>query len=161
VSEQAWRAARYDEIPSNAEIPVPGGEAAPIRERDPAALERWTKWAEDFPDNDRRSHGVRRFFGISSFGCQVFAASAGNPLVVPHDETQYDQEELHLVVEGRARFVCDGEEVELGPGELLYARPDVHRTAFALETPTVLMIVGGIPGRPYEPPAWAPDWRPG
>lgn len=155
--EKDWQAANLDEIPSNAEIPVPGGEAAPIQERDPAAFARWTKWAEDYPDNDRLSHAVRRFFGISSFGCQIFQASAGNPLIVPHDETQYGQEELHLIVRGRARFVCDGEEVELGEGALLYAQPAVHRTAFALETPTVMLIVGGIPGRPYEPPAWAPD----
>jgi hypothetical protein len=69
------------------------------------------------------------------------------------------QEELYLVVEGRARFVCDGEAVELGPGELLFARPGVRREAVALETPTMLFMVGGRPGEPYSPPIWASDWR--
>jgi mannose-6-phosphate isomerase-like protein (cupin superfamily) len=72
----------------------------------------------------------------------------------------YGQEELFLVVKGRARFVCDGEEVEVGPCELLYAKPEVTRAAFALESPTLLLIVGGVPGEPYRPPVWARDWTP-
>ena len=44
----------------------------------------------------------------------AFSASAGSLLVIPHDEAAYGQEELYLVVEGRARFVCNGEETELG-----------------------------------------------
>jgi hypothetical protein len=44
---------------------------------------------------------------------------------VPHDELGEGEqdEELYLVVEGRARFTCDGEPGELRPGELLYAPP--------------------------------------
>ena len=82
-------------------------------------------------------------------------------LVVPHDELGEGEqnEELYLVVEGRARFVCDGETVELGRGEVLYARPGVRREAVALETPTMLFIVGGRPGKAYSPPIWATDWR--
>jgi len=62
-------------------------------------------------------------------------------LVVPHDELGEGEQnkELYLVVEGRARFVCDGETVELGPGEVLYARPGVRREAVAL----------GRPAKPY------------
>ena len=88
-----------------------------------------------------------------------FSASAGGPLIVPRDETAYGQEELYLVVEGRARFVCDGEETELGVGEVLMAAPEVHREAYALESPTTLFLVGGLPGRAYEPPAWSRDAR--
>ncbi len=55
--------------------------------------------------------------------------------------------------------MCDSEPVELEPGELLYARPGVRREAVALETPTMLFIVGSRPGRPYAPPIWARDWR--
>lgn len=64
------------------------------------------------------------------------------------------------MLRGRARFVCDGEEVELGEGEVLFCRPEVHREAISLETPTMLLIVGGLPGRPYEIPTWSRDWRP-
>jgi hypothetical protein len=64
------------------------------------------------------------------------------------------------VLTGRARFLFAGYgEVEVGRHELLYVRPEVGRGAIALETPTVLFIVGGKPGS-YEPPVWANDWRP-
>ena len=86
-------------------------------------------------------------------------AAAGAALIQPHTETAYGHEELYVVMEGRARFLCDGDEVELGRGRLLFVPPNAVRGAIALETPTVLLIVGGEPGS-YEPPVWAPDWRP-
>jgi quercetin dioxygenase-like cupin family protein len=64
---------------------------------------------------------------------------------------------LYVVTEGRARFTCDGEDVELGPGEVLFAKPGVKREAIALESPTMLLIVGGRPGEAYTPPTWAAD----
>jgi mannose-6-phosphate isomerase-like protein (cupin superfamily) len=78
-------------------------------------------------------------------------------LIVPHDERAYGQEELYLVVEGRAQFVCDGKEVEVGTGELLVASPEVHREAYALESPTTLFLVRGVPGGAYQPPPWSRD----
>ena len=64
------------------------------------------------------------------------------------------------MLEGRARFIFDDDsEVEVAKHELLFVKPKVGRGALALETPTKLLIVGGKPGT-YEPPVWAPDWRP-
>jgi hypothetical protein len=40
--------------------------------------------------------------------------------------------------------------VELGEGELLYTRAEVMREARALESPTIVFMVGGLPGKPYE-----------
>ncbi len=165
---KGWKAARLEDIPSSAEIPVPGSQATPeederaLAERAPWILERWEAAAARWPDADRRTHAVRRYLGISSFGANAFEASAGSLLVIPHDETGEGegQEELYLVVRGRARFLCDGKAVELGPGELLYARPGVQREAVALETPTMLFLVGGRPGEPYAPPIWSRDWSP-
>jgi mannose-6-phosphate isomerase-like protein (cupin superfamily) len=160
---RGWQTARLDEIPPSAEIPVPGLHLTPeqeleaLRKRDPAAAERWKEFARRWPESDRRTHAVRRHFGLKSFGCNAYSASAGNPLVVPHDETEYGQEELYFVVEGRARFVCDGEEVELERGEMLFAHPEVAREAHALETPTTILLVGGVPGEAYVPPAWSRD----
>ena len=34
-------------------------------------------------------------------------------------------------------------------GALLYAPPEVVREARALETPTVVLMIGGIPGKPF------------
>src|SRR5207237_980232 len=91
----------------------------------------------------RKTHDVRGFLGVASFGVNAYEAHEGELLIVPHDELGEGEqnEELYLVVEGRARFVCDGVSVELGPGELLYARPGVRREAVALESPTMLLLV--------------------
>jgi hypothetical protein len=110
----AWRKAKLTEIPGSEAIPVTGLDVTPEQvwearvERDPAAVKRWADFAERWPDNGRTAHAVRRFLGVTAFGCNAFSASEGNPLIVPHDESAYGQEELYLVVEGRARFVCDG-----------------------------------------------------
>jgi mannose-6-phosphate isomerase-like protein (cupin superfamily) len=71
----------------------------------------------------------------------------------------YDQEELYILLRGRARFVCDGEEFELAAGGLVFVSPDVYREAFALETPTTVLVIGGVPGRPYAPPPFQLDYR--
>ena len=131
-----------------------------MAERAPHILQRWANAGEQFAHGHRKTHDVRGFLGVGSFGVNAFEAHEGELLIVPHDELGEGerQEELYLVVEGRARFVCDAEPVELGPGELLFAQPGVRREAVALETPTMLFIVGGHPGKAYSPPIWASDW---
>jgi hypothetical protein len=159
----AWRVVKLHDIPSRAESPGFSAEdyRAAMEERAPHIFERWADEGERFAHDNRRAHDVRGFLGIESFGANAFEAHEGELLIVPHDELGEgeQQEELYMVLEGRARFVCDDEEVELGPGELLFARPGVKREAVAVETPTMLFIVGGRPGVPYSPPIWASDWR--
>jgi len=106
----------------------------------------WEPWARD-PGYGEKWRSIRQHFGISGFGVNAYEAGAGEELVVPHDETDFGgQEELYFVARGRARFVCDGEEVEVGEGGLLYATAEVAREARALETPTIVFMVGGAPG---------------
>jgi hypothetical protein len=163
VSASGWKVARLTEIPASSEAPGFSREdyRRGMEERAPHILERWADAGERFPHDNRKTHDLRGFLGVESFGVNAFEAHEGELLVVPHDELGdgEQQEELYLVVEGRARFVCDGEPVELEPGDVLLARPGVRREAVALETPTMLFIVGGRPGQPYAPPIWASDWR--
>lgn len=163
MNDAGWRIARLREVPASSEAPGFSREdyRRGMEERAPHILERWADAGERFQHENRKTHDLRRFLGVESFGVNAFEAHEGELLVVPHDELGEgeQQEELYLVVEGRARFVCDGEPIELGVGELLLARPGVQREAVALETPTMLFIVGGRPGQPYAPPIWAGDWR--
>jgi mannose-6-phosphate isomerase-like protein (cupin superfamily) len=132
-----------------------------MAERAPHILERWAEAGRNFAHEHRKTHDVRGFLGVESFGINAFQAHEGELLVVPHDELGEgeQQEELYLVVEGRAQFTCDGERLELAPGDVLFARPGVKREAIALASPTMLLIVGGRPGEAYSPPIWASDWR--
>jgi mannose-6-phosphate isomerase-like protein (cupin superfamily) len=163
VSDAGWRVARLRDIPGRSESPgfSPEEYWEGMKKRAPHILERWEDAGARFEGANRKTHDVRGFLGVESFGANAYEAHEGELLVVPHDELGEgeQQEELYLVVEGRARFVCDGESVELGAGELLYARPGVRREAVALATPTMLLIVGGRPGQAYMPPIWASDWR--
>ena len=163
MREVGWRIAQLREIPARSEMPgfSPEQYRQAMAERAPHILERWAEAGERFAHEHRKTHDVRGFLDVESFGVNAFEAHEGELLVVPHDELAEgeQQEELYLVVEGRARFVCDGHTVELGPGEVLFAPPGVRREAVALETPTMLFIVGGRPGQEYSPPIWADDWR--
>ena len=97
---------------------------------------------------------VRFHFGITAFGVNAFTAhEVGDRLINEHDESQeHDlQEELYLVQRGRATFELDGERLDAPAGTLVYARPDVKRTAFAEEPRTTIVALGGVPGKAYEP----------
>ena len=163
MDDRGWKTARLGEIPSRSEQPGASAEEylEGMRKRAPHILERWADAGERFEHANRKTHDVRGFLGVESFGVNAFEAHEGELLIVPHDELGEGEqnEELYIIVEGRARFVVDGEELELGPGELLFAKPGVKREAVALETPTMLFIAGGRPGEPYSPPIWASDWR--
>ena len=97
---------------------------------------------------------VRFHFGITAFGVNAFTGhEVGDRLINEHDESQeHDlQEELYLVQRGRATFELDGERLEAPAGTLVFARPDVKRTAFAEEAGTTIVALGGVPGEAYEP----------
>ena len=76
-------------------------------------------------------HPVRRRFGIASFGANANSArEAGDVVVDEHDEAHGDggQEELYVVVRGRALFVVGGQEIEASAGTFLFVRdPAVHQ----------------------------------
>jgi quercetin dioxygenase-like cupin family protein len=138
MSTDRWQTARIHEI-----------RAAPPAD-EPSY---WKDWTDD-EGYAARWHSVREHFGIEAFGVNACEGAAGEELVVPHEEVWFGgQEELYAVVQGRARFTLDGEEVELGPGGLLYVPPHVRRAGTALETPTTLLMIGGVAGKPFEP-----DW---
>jgi tetratricopeptide (TPR) repeat protein len=103
-------------------------------------------------------HPVRRHFGIRAFGANAnVAREAGDVVVDEHDETGGDggQEELYVVLRGRARFVLDGEEIEAPAGTFVYVGdPAVKRGATALEPGTVVFAVGGRPGQAFRPSSW-------
>jgi mannose-6-phosphate isomerase-like protein (cupin superfamily) len=111
----------------------------------------WDEWARE-ADFGGSWHSIGPYFGIGGFGVNANGADAGRELIVPHTETAYgEQEELYVMVRGRARFTCDGEPVELGPGGMLFVEHQVVRDAVALEDGTLVLCVGGTPGRAYVP----------
>jgi quercetin dioxygenase-like cupin family protein len=105
-------------------------------------------------DDGRRRFDVRRRLGISSFGINAFSAPKGVVVINEHDETllgELGQEELYLVLDGAATFEIDGESVAAPAGSLVQVQPTAKRKATASEDGTTILVVGGTPGKPYEP----------
>lgn len=100
---------------------------------------------------------VRRRLGIGAFGTNAYRAdAAGEPVVEDHVESP-GQEELYLVVRGRAEFFIGDERVEAGAGTLVFLpEPGVRRRAVALEDGTAVLAVGGWRDRPYHSLPWEP-----
>jgi quercetin dioxygenase-like cupin family protein len=98
---------------------------------------------------------VRRRFGIQAFGTNVYTPGASGRVVEEHTEQVYGHEELYLVLRGRVLFTVDGNEHELGQGQLVHLRdPSVRRGAVALTDDAAVLAVGGKPGAPHEVSAW-------
>lgn len=99
---------------------------------------------------------VRAHLGITAFGVNTWTGrEAGDRIINEHDESEPDsEEELYLVLQGRARFELDGDRLEAPAGTFVFVGPGVRRTAFAEEPETTVVAIGGTPGKAYEPSGW-------
>jgi tetratricopeptide (TPR) repeat protein len=117
---------------------------------------------EELDDGRVPMRPVRHHLGISAFGVNAWTGkAAGDRIINEHDEAGPGDghEELYVVTAGRARFELDGETVDAPAGTMVFAPPDVKRTAFAEEAGTTVVAVGAAPGRPYEVVGWE-IWAP-
>jgi hypothetical protein len=91
---------------------------------------------------------LQHALGIDTFGVNVFAAVWGDEtLVEEHDERGSGQQELYLVLTGRALFELDGERAEVGARTAVAVTdPSVRRSARALEAGTSVLVVGAAAG---------------
>jgi mannose-6-phosphate isomerase-like protein (cupin superfamily) len=98
---------------------------------------------------------VRLHFGITSFGATTWTARAAHDRIInEHDEQDTGDEELFLVLRGRAVFELDGDRVDAPAGTLVFSPSGVRRTAFAEEAGTTILALDGTPGKAYEPRGW-------
>jgi tetratricopeptide (TPR) repeat protein len=117
-------------------------------------LEPAPRLAPGAPDDGRQRFDVRRRFEITSFGVQAFRAPQGVDVVREHSENflgEDGQEELYIVMNGAATFEIDGETIEAPAGSLVQIRPAAPRKAVAKDDGTTILVVGGTPGKAYEP----------
>jgi tetratricopeptide (TPR) repeat protein len=99
---------------------------------------------------------VRHHFGITAFGVNAWTGrAAGDRILNEHEEGDDDgEQELYVVLAGRATFELDGERVDAPAGTFVAVAPGVKRTAFAAEPETTILAVGATPGHAYEPGGW-------
>ena len=100
-------------------------------------------------------HLVRRSLGLRAFGMNVVRIAPGTS-IPEHDETDRDQEEVFVVLQGSAVIVLDGERHPLP--ELSFARvdPGVVRTVANDGPGEALVLIASAPRTSgYEPMEWA------
>jgi len=116
---------------------------------------------EEITDGREPWRPIRLQLGITSFGINSWTGrDAGDRIINEHDEDEADgNEELYVVLEGRATFELDGEQVDAPAGTLVFAKPGVKRTAFAEEAGTTILAVGAVRGQAYQPVGWE-IWAP-
>jgi tetratricopeptide (TPR) repeat protein len=101
---------------------------------------------------------VRYELGITAFGVNGWTAAAAGDRII-NEHAQDDEEELYVVLRGRATFEIGEEKVDAPAGTLVFVSPDELRTAFAEEAGTTILAIGAIAGEAYEPDGmelWAP-----
>ena len=98
---------------------------------------------------------VRRHFGIKAFGVNVYTPGASRMIVEEHTEGSLEHEEIYLVLRGRVKFTIDGNDHELGQGQLVFVRdPSLKRGGVALTDDAAVLAIGGKPGEAFEVSAW-------
>jgi hypothetical protein len=99
---------------------------------------------------------VREHLGIHSFGVNAFTPSEDGTLINEHDEVGSGQEELYIVLDGKATFEVDGETFDAPPGTFVFVGPEARRKATGDGT---ILALGATPGEAYQAIDWGGAWQ--
>jgi mannose-6-phosphate isomerase-like protein (cupin superfamily) len=98
---------------------------------------------------------ARHSLGVTSFGMQVLDLPAGAGEFYPnHDHVDDGQEEVYVVLGGGGAISIDGEEIALEPDMAVRVGPSSKRQLLPGDDGVRVLILGGVPGRPYEAPSF-------
>jgi mannose-6-phosphate isomerase-like protein (cupin superfamily) len=102
-----------------------------------------------------RSIPVREHLGIHAFGANAYTSDEDGTLINEHDESGSGQEELYIVLDGKATFEVDDEKFDAPAGTLVFVPPDSKRKATGDGT---VLALGGTPGEAYQAIDWGEAW---
>jgi len=94
---------------------------------------------------------ARAELGVTSFGFQVIDLAPNSDAYPEHDHTHNDQEEVYIPLSGAADMDIEGEHVSLEPGTMVRVGVGTKRKLTTTDQPLRVLIIGGVPGRAYEP----------
>jgi quercetin dioxygenase-like cupin family protein len=93
---------------------------------------------------------VRAGLGVTSFGMQAIRFPPNADRYPEHDHSVDGQEEVYIVLEGEAKLTVGGEEHDLTPGVFARVGPNERRTLATGAQPATILVLGGVPGQPFE-----------
>jgi hypothetical protein len=99
---------------------------------------------------------VRPGLGLSAFGANVMNL-APDYSTKAHDESETGQEELYVRLDGSGWVVLDDsdERLVLDADHIVAVGPHISRTLSSGPDGLRVLVIGGAPGRAYEPPDWS------
>jgi uncharacterized cupin superfamily protein len=95
---------------------------------------------------------ARAELGISSFGMQVMDLPPNNDLYPAHDHADDGMEEVYVALRGSGEIEIEGERHRIDPETMVQVSSGTTRKVFTGDEALRLLIVGGMPGKVYEPP---------
>ena len=113
-------------------------------------LDRWSGATDDAPV----LRPLRRLLGFQPFGVNCWTAPPGGGRVIERHFERGGDEELYVVVRGRATFTVGEETVDAPTGTLVHVPPGTLREAVAHDERTVVLAIGAKPGEAWEPAPW-------
>lgn len=94
---------------------------------------------------------ARAELGVESFGMQVIDMPPNNDRYPEHDHDQDGQEEVFLALRGGGELEVEGERFPLDRDHMIRVGPRAKRKVWPGDKGIRLLILGGVPGEPYEP----------
>ncbi|HDY81783.1 MAG: cupin domain-containing protein [Gammaproteobacteria bacterium] len=77
------------------------------------------------------------FLNVPALNCGIYFLAAGSTdMQAPHDE-----DEVYIVMSGKARMRLDSEERDVGPGSLLYVGATTKHSFFEIEEDMTLLVL--------------------
>jgi len=97
---------------------------------------------------------VRAELGITAFGVQVVELPPDSRDLAPeHDHRHDGQEELYLLLSGSAEVVVPDGTIALDPETFVRLGAQVRRRIRSGPQGARVLMIGAVPGQPYQPPA--------
>ena len=95
---------------------------------------------------------ARAELGVESFGMQVIDRPPDFDGYPNHDHSHDEQEEVFLALRGSGELEVEGERMALDGDQIARVGPAQKRKVWAGPEGIRLLVLGGVPGRPYSPP---------
>jgi len=96
---------------------------------------------------------ARKALEVTAFGMNVLKLGASWDGYPDHDHAKDGQEEVYVVLEGDAKLQTADESWDLVRGVMARVGPEQKRKIVPGESGVTLLVMGGTPGKAYEPSA--------
>jgi quercetin dioxygenase-like cupin family protein len=103
---------------------------------------------------------ARAGLGLTSFGMQILRFPPDTDRYPEHDHSSDGQEEVYTVLDGAVTLLAGGEEHRLEPGVFARVGPTVERKLVSGEEGATVLVLGGVPGRAFEPAKFTDEGEP-